>query len=165
MLTKILLSSTWQQINLKVNYKNNNNVPIIIQSTEYNVAPTVETGLVIPAYQSFKIPADGLYYWVKMANGAGEMIVDPTYIVPNITGGSGTIHEQGTAAFAGSTSFTEVVLSVDPGVDFQAIITPLGDDGSSIGAVTVVYHEAGKFKVYNTGSATTDFEWLVLVNS
>lgn len=165
MLTKILLSSTWQQINLKTNYRNNNNVPIIIQSTEDENAPEISTGLVIPAYQSFKIPADGLYYWVKMSNGSGEMLIDPTYIVPNISGGGGSIFEQGTAAFAGTGSYTEITLSSDPEAVFQAIITPTGDDGADIGAVTVTYPTGTTFRVYNTGTSTGDFSWTVLVNS
>lgn len=170
MLTKIPLSNLWQQINLASNYKNNRNVRVLIQQTPDNLTePTGDDGVVIKAYESFKIPADGAQYWAKVLDyESAEIINDPTVIVPVSAGaGGGSLLEGGTSSFAGNGSYVEIVLAGgDPGVTFQAIITALGSEAevSNVGGITVTYPSADRFRVYNSGLSGINFQWTAVTN-
>jgi hypothetical protein len=158
---RIPISSQYQQLNLLTTFKNGTTEFVHIQQTaNAETAPTVDKGVIIPRFELFVIPNDGKQYWVKMNHGYGHIFVD--YNSPE-----GTIHDTDTGVLAGNGNtghYTEVVLSVDPGVKFQAVITIDEDDEKDAGEITVEYIDTDTFRVFNTGIAAIAFTWTAIIN-
>jgi hypothetical protein len=59
-----------------------------------------------------------------------------------------------------------VTLSADPGVAFQIIVIPVGDETvvADVGGITVTYTASDTFRVYNSGLGGTEFSWIAMTN-
>lgn len=68
----------------------------------------------------------------------------------------------GSAKFGGANSGRSVDLpSALASTDYRVMILPSQDSGAKVGEYWVDFKETGKFTVWNTGSATTSFDWIV----
>ena len=109
MITKVPISSIWQQINITGQYRNNINERIQIQSNA-TIPDSEIAGIVVKAYEVFTIPNDGLQYWVRTMNKVGELIVD-------------TIFTAGGAGSAGDTSTIDTGSGVTAGGGLSTTVT------------------------------------------
>ncbi|OQB16608.1 MAG: hypothetical protein BWY14_01321 [Parcubacteria group bacterium ADurb.Bin192] len=81
-------------------------------------------------------------------------------------GGGGGVVAMGLANFAGDGGYVTVNIGKTmPNTDYMAYVVPSADTDSRVGEYWVPEANKGttSFRVYNDGSATTQFRWAVVV--
>ena len=86
-------------------------------------------------------------------------VLNPPPVVASVKGGSGSF--PGTTVEANGTEITHNLGSI-AAATYAVSITPKEAGGGNLGEWYVINGADGKFKVYNTGSATTAFDWMAV---
>lgn len=75
---QVSVNTTWKLLDNSIgtNYRNNQNIFIRVLASTTADLPTGDVGVIIKPYETFVIPADAFYYFVKTFSGTGELAID-----------------------------------------------------------------------------------------